>query len=79
MNSHLNRRTFLHNTGLSLGGAALSSLLLRDDNEGSDESYVWITPSERFPEGSYLVRVEAWRRNSSMHLSYHQERIFIER
>ncbi len=54
-------------------------LLATDANPAADESATWPTPTAGFPEGSYLLRVECWRRNSSLHLSYHQERIFIER
>ena len=56
-----------------------ASLLFADADEGANESYAWSTPAATVPEGSYLIRVEAWRVGSSLHQSYHQERIFIDR
>ncbi len=56
-----------------------TSLLLTDQNDGANETYAWSTPSPSIPEGSYIIRLEAWRVGSSLHMSYHQERIFIGR
>ena len=56
-----------------------ASLLLADANAGANESYTWNTPFVTIPEGSYVIRVEAWRVGSALHQSYHQERIFIDR
>jgi hypothetical protein len=44
-----------------------------------DESYVWATPAATFPEGSYLLRVQAFRRSEVLHYSHHQEKIYVNR
>ncbi|MEM7201241.1 MAG: prepilin-type N-terminal cleavage/methylation domain-containing protein [Planctomycetota bacterium] len=43
------------------------------------ETVTWSTPKTNFPEGSYLVRVEAYRLGQSLHYSQHQVKIFIAR
>ncbi|MGA0867605.1 MAG: type II secretion system protein [Planctomycetota bacterium] len=52
--------------------------VVADQGTGA-EVYSWATPSGQFPEGSYLVRVEAYRRGRSMHYSVHQTRFYVER
>lgn len=37
------------------------------------------TPAGTFPQGSYIVRVEAFRDGYELHYSYHQQKIFIKR
>ncbi|MHC4811494.1 MAG: hypothetical protein ACYTFN_00260, partial [Planctomycetota bacterium] len=54
------------------------ALLLSDFTAGP-EVYVWPTPSATFPAGSYFVRVEAYRRDQTLHYSYHQRKIFVDR
>ena len=44
-----------------------------------DETYAWMTPSNRFPVGSYRIRVECYRKGSRLHFSYHEEKIYINR
>ena len=57
---------------------AAARYLIQDSGVG-DEIYVWPTPSGGFPDGSYLIRVEAYRTGMSLHYSVHQTRIYIER
>ncbi|HET6268369.1 MAG TPA: hypothetical protein VFG11_11675, partial [Acidobacteriota bacterium] len=40
-------------------------------------SYTWDVSS--LPEGSYIIRVETFRDNYSLHYSFHQRKIFIKR
>ncbi|MEZ5990024.1 MAG: hypothetical protein R3F30_13025 [Planctomycetota bacterium] len=54
------------------------SYLLADFGAG-DESFTWSTPAATFPEGSYLLRIEAYRIGSTLHYSYHQSKIYIHR
>jgi type II secretory pathway pseudopilin PulG len=42
-------------------------------------SYDWATPAGSFPQGTYLIRVEAYRDNLPLHYAYHQYRAFIRR
>jgi type II secretory pathway pseudopilin PulG len=42
-------------------------------------SYLWSTPAGTFPMANYLIRVEAYRQNFTLHYSYHQFRAFIRR
>jgi len=45
------------------------------------ESFVWdVSDTAKFPEGSYLIRVECYRlSNPTNHYSFHQQKIFIDR
>jgi hypothetical protein len=52
---------------------------LADVVAGGDESFVWATPAASFPEGSYLVRIEAYRASEALHYSQHVEKIYVER
>lgn len=45
----------------------------------SGTSVLWNTPGATFPEGNYLIRVEAYRDNYPLHYSYHQFRAYISR
>ena len=58
---------------------ASSGLRVSDQNDPGDEAYVWTTPSGLLPEGSYLLRVEAYRVGASLHYSYHQEKVYVNR
>jgi hypothetical protein len=42
-------------------------------------SYTWNTPSAKFPEGNYLIRVEGYRQGMPLHYSFHQYRAYISR
>ena len=52
---------------------------LGDANAAGDEVLVWDTPATRFPEGTYVVRVEGYRASETLHFSHHQERIYVNR
>ncbi|HEV7240820.1 MAG TPA: prepilin-type N-terminal cleavage/methylation domain-containing protein [Thermoanaerobaculia bacterium] len=39
----------------------------------------WDTPAADFPDGNYLIRVEAYRDNFTLHYSYHQFMTYIRR
>ncbi|MBK8974978.1 MAG: hypothetical protein IPM29_03560 [Planctomycetes bacterium] len=53
-------------------------LLFRDSGVGA-EVVRWSVPAARFPEGGYLLRVEAYREDMALHYSVHQVRVFIQR
>ncbi len=50
-----------------------------DWNAGGDETWSWPTPVELFPKGSYLVRIEAFRRDQGCGYSMHEEKIYVNR
>ncbi len=56
-----------------------SGLYLVADTGIGEETFAWSTPSVSFPEGNYLLVVEAYRKGQSLHYSYHKVRIFIGR
>jgi len=46
----------------------------------ANDHYDWdVSNPTQFPEGSYVIRVEAYREDIITHYSYHQRRIFIQR
>src|SRR5262249_35046202 len=45
----------------------------------SGTTFSWDVPAANFPEGNYIIRVEAYRNNIPLHYSYHQYRVFIRR
>ncbi|MCK5942529.1 MAG: hypothetical protein KAI24_11200, partial [Planctomycetes bacterium] len=55
------------------------SLHIESDVITGDETYTWSVPVSTFPEGSYLLRVECFRRDSQVHYAWHQNRIYIQR
>ncbi len=50
-----------------------------DQTPAGDEAWVWETPASRFPEGTYLLRVDAFRRSEALHYSQHMEKIYVNR
>jgi hypothetical protein len=52
--------------------------IVADAGTGS-ETVTWNTPAATFPRGTYLVRVECYRRGLTLHYSRHQVRVFISR
>jgi type II secretory pathway pseudopilin PulG len=42
-------------------------------------NFNWSTPASTFPMGNYLIRIEAYRQNYTLHYSFHQFRAFIRR
>ena len=73
--------SMLDNTSAITPGTFPSNpLLVRADiTTGGNETFTWSTPVATFPRGSYLIRVEAYRRTNALHYAYHQEKIYIDR
>ncbi len=49
------------------------------DTITGDESWTWSTPSAAYPEGTYVIRIEAYRKSEPLHFAYHQEKIYVNR
>ena len=82
MYSRDNGQTWLHVVDDSIaapGERPASSMYLTPDQGAGQEIYTWPTPATVFPEGSYVVRVEAYRNNQSLHYSQHQVKVYITR
>ena len=54
------------------------ALLLPDRGTGP-ERYDCATPAAKFPEGSYLIRIEVYRNSESLHYAHHTEKIYSDR
>ena len=39
----------------------------------------WSVPPSKFPQGSYVIRIEAYRRGLDLHYAYHQRKVYIKR
>lgn len=52
---------------------------LTDAVAGGNESFTWATPAADFPQGSYLIRIEAYRAAEALHYSQHMEKIYVNR
>ena len=52
--------------------------LIPDSGTG-DQIVSWSTPAGTFPEGSYVIRVEAYRNNVYLHYSVHQVKVYLQR
>jgi hypothetical protein len=50
-----------------------------DQVAGGDESFLWNTPAVAVPQGSYMLRVEAYRAGETLHYAQHMERIHVDR
>ena len=50
-----------------------------DWNAGAGEVYTWDTPANRFPTGTYILRVEVHRENQVLHFARHDAQIYIDR
>ncbi|MBK8096890.1 MAG: hypothetical protein IPK26_07275 [Planctomycetes bacterium] len=57
---------------------AASTYVVADAGSG-DETFIWSVPIEDFPEGSYLLHVDCYRRGTAIHSSYHKTKFFIRR
>ncbi|MHC5063089.1 MAG: hypothetical protein ACYTG5_03840, partial [Planctomycetota bacterium] len=62
-------------TGLGVSGGTP----IEADAGAGQETYAWATPSGSFPEGGYLIRIEAYGRGQDLHYAHHTKRIYIER
>ena len=54
-------------------------LLIQPDSAIGPEVVRWAVPEASFPQGTYLVRVECYRRGLRLHYAQHQVRVFIQR
>ncbi len=52
---------------------------LTDLNPGGNELYTWSVPAASFPQGSYLIRIEAFRLDEPLHYTQHMEKIYVNR
>jgi hypothetical protein len=50
-----------------------------DQGTGADEVFVWNTPAADVPEGTYMLRIEAYRGGEALHYAQHMERIYVDR
>jgi hypothetical protein len=55
-----------------------STYLLADSGPGA-ETFTWNVPETSYPEGSYGLRVDCFRRGAAVHYSFHQAKIFVQR
>ena len=60
-------------------GVKPSATYVRSDGGLGQESYVWSVPATAFPQGTYILRVEAYRDNQELHYAQHQMYFFIDR
>jgi hypothetical protein len=60
------------------GTRPASTYLVADAGAGG-ETYTLPVPVARFPQGSYLLRVDCFRTGAEIHYSYHKTKIFIQR
>ena len=77
-----NGTTWLHmqdNSDAEPGVRPDDSLVIESDLAVGDETYTWATPSDDFPEGSYLIRIDCYRQGAQVHYAWHQNKIFIQR
>ncbi len=44
-----------------------------------NESWTWNTPASTFPEGTYMIRLEAYRKSEARHYAQHMEKIYVNR
>ncbi|MCC6673164.1 MAG: hypothetical protein IT458_19010 [Planctomycetes bacterium] len=49
------------------------------DSAAGPETFNWDVSDSQFVEGSYLLRIEAYRTNQALHYSQHQVKIYINR
>jgi hypothetical protein len=52
--------------------------LVADQVNGPD-TYVWPVPAGRFPEGSYLLRVDCFRQGAPVHYAFHKTKFYVQR
>ena len=61
-------------------GIPNQALWVSDAVSDGNETFFWdVSDTGNFPEGSYIIMVEAHRVNQSLHYSYHRQKIFINR
>ena len=76
-----NGQTWKHvlNDSIATPGRLPAAALLLVDQGTGPEQYDWPTPAAKFPEGSYLIRIEVFRSMESLHYAHHTEKIYIDR
>jgi hypothetical protein len=67
------------NTPATPGVRPTNPLDIVPDSGTGAETVGWSTPAGSFPQGTYLVRVECYRRGLPLHYAQHMVRIFINR
>ncbi len=71
---------FVQDDKVATPGTRPDAAHLIADGGAGNETLVWNTsPDSKFPQGSYLIRVEAYRKSEALHYSYHQQKIFVQR
>ena len=53
--------------------------ILRDRTTGPEETWLWNTPADHYPKGSYKIRIEAHRQSERNHYAVHMEKIYVDR
>ncbi len=61
------------------GERPANPMLLTPDAGVGNETYTWLLPSSQFPQGSYYLRVDCFRRGAPIHFSYHKTKLFVQR
>ncbi|MGE3172658.1 MAG: hypothetical protein AB7O97_08520 [Planctomycetota bacterium] len=71
---------YMRGNGVATPGErpANSALLVSDTGPGP-ERFTWTVPDDAFPQGSYYLRVDCFRRGAPIHFSYHMTKLFIQR
>lgn len=67
------------NTPATPGQRPIDPLDIRADVGTGVETFNWSTPAASFPQGTYIVRTECYRRGLPLHYAQHQVRVFINR
>jgi hypothetical protein len=63
-----------------IDGSGLATPEVPDPSQLSTATSVsWSTPASTFPDGNYIIRVEAYRSGLQLHYSYHQFMAYIRR
>jgi hypothetical protein len=60
-------------------GIRPAAVYLVPDSGVGAETFDWPVPAVSFPEGSYHLRFDCFRRGAAVHYSYHQTKIYIQR
>src|SRR5262249_5556786 len=55
-----------------------ATLLVADAGPGQ-EVFSWNVPASLFPQGSYVLRVDCFRRGAPIHYSYHKTKLYVQR
>ena len=73
--------TWLHmdDDTVATPGIRPAAAYLRADAVVGAETWNWPVPAALFPEGSYQLRVDCFRRGAAVHYAFHQAKIFIQR